>query len=187
MKKIIAFLSLLLSANSFAASGSGNISNVVNIGGTTNGLSSSAPSVEVPEGSVSSTNTPYYKTLFAYVNAATLNSYWAFYDITTGSNTQYRVPSGKKFYVTQIIAINANSSSTAIAKGQAGYATSTFSDGATSVTGGIYTAGNAGYAPFLTSSVSTYNVSFYFPALSYPFINANNVDTVSYQLIGKEQ
>lgn len=108
--RILASLLLLLSTSVFAASGSGNVSNVIGLGGaqvqstgnTTNSTEAiSASSMFLPEGSLltsGSSGSLIYKTLVAkFTNTSA--EYNIFVDLSAGNGTIYQVPAGKKFVV----------------------------------------------------------------------------------------
>jgi len=153
-----------------------------------------APMLNVPEPNILSTAVPFYKAIFAHVTVSTLSYFVPFNDMNSGSNAQYQVPSGKKFYITRRCLFSVATGSSAGA-GQFGYGTATFSAGTTAPTGAIYDTGATGGDSIsvgsTTSSPAATCQDFpqYYPALAYPFFETGTANT-QYDLAvlcGKEQ
>ena len=170
--KIILFFLLLISNISFAASGSGNISNVLNLGGVS----------LLDNLSINETNTPCYVTLYAGSVMGT--SGHASYLQKNG--TAYQVPTGSSFHIVKICMQNdtANSgfqvitSTNVIGYDVAVPASTTFMGGAT-----------AQY-PLATSPTihtwSCFDSTYVFNSATYAGIQWGAINTYSVFIIGKE-
>lgn len=193
MKKITTSFVLifsLLTQTAFANTGSGNSSSIGSVGGGTSVINSTytapiQPSVIIPEGSISN-----YITLHGDSNAGSSGQYMSLYN--GQSNTQYQVASGKKFYIVMICATNRDTSVNLTY--QPGYATATFTNQTTSApTGAVYWGGAANIRIFNVfgtgggSVMNCLNMSNFFPALSYPFMNETSSVAASFIVYGKEQ
>jgi hypothetical protein len=157
MKNIILALTLLVSVNVFAASGSGNVSNVITMGGN-----NTADNLVIPEA-----NTQGYFSLYSTpAGAAAAGTMGVFYK----NGTPYQVTAGKTCKVVKVYFYSSNASSNQF---QFVSATASFANGAStaSLTGPIYQGGAAGNYVFSNPNTqfvsSTYSANYDFPASSY--------------------
>ena len=178
------------------ANGSGNVSNIIEIGGldtlSTGSFGiSTQPSATIPDGSVG-----VYKTLIGSHNGSiTAGNYYQLIDPSVGS-TQYQVPSGKKFQIIKMVLINTDAA--AGIEGTFGWSTASFTDGASSVTSPVNFAGPAsnprhmycsGSPSVQTPTVFSSSFPSSLPALSYVYfltMTSNATSNCSFYLIGKE-
>lgn len=192
-------LLLLLSASAFAASGSGNVSNVVGYGGGTIAVSPSINSTTesnliIPMGDVGT-----YKTLTSYTGQGGTNwVYLHLIDTSSGSNAQYQVPNGKSFHIMKICAQN-NAPATQLSF-SIGTSTATFTDSSATVpTSPVYfsqaaqqslfslpATGGAAAPGFSIITQSCWNFPMKFNQNLYPFIHSY-VGSGSFYLIGVEK
>ncbi len=150
------------------ANGSGNVSNILSIGGF-----DAAENLTIPE-----SNGPGYFTLYAQVGTSGMFSPF-FRD-----GVQYQVATGKTCKVTKILA----TCTTTGESFQLVSATATFAANAASITGGVYQLGAAGlYIPNTTTALVAigYSLTYQFTALTFPGFQANSGGS-SVMLICKE-
>jgi hypothetical protein len=184
MKKLfgLLLLNLFLVTNSFAASGSANVSSIAGYGG---GLTTSAVQYNNPN-SVALADLTNVKTLISYNLSGVSTDYYGFWNQNSpSSHTQYQVPSTKTFHVTSLCSAMAANGAFNL-----GYATSPFAEGAASVTGEIsYSPSTTAY-PFNQSVVfpltQCYNVGMSFPPNSYPFLRIGGNFTFEVFMVGRE-
>lgn len=139
--------------------GSGNVSNVLGLGGAPS--STTASNLTIPEN-----NSQGYFTLYMG-KGGTVSDYYILYK----NGTAYQVTSGKTCYVVGI-GMNAPGSGNNI---QLISATAPFADGASSITGGVYQGGASGNYPVLQGAAGTwvyYPTTFQFAASTYAGIQA---------------
>lgn len=162
MRIFCLLLGLLISGNSFAATGSGNISTVKSFGG----FGTALPSI-----TVASTDTTYFG-LTAGTVAANNNTFWNFYK--DGGTAVYRVTQGKTCECDSFIfSIGGAAGGFQLVTSMTAWARAD-----TSLTTGFYQAGAAG-APAITATAANTVYSFYaaynFASNSYPGIQIVNV------------
>lgn len=167
------FLIFIYGVKSFAASGSGNISQMVQFGGpsiTSSGSIAGAPPINIAVADLTSV-----VTLIGATNSATATRYYGFYSANSPvAASKYQVPSGKTLHIMGAYM----SVSTAGIAVHFGYANSTFAEGASSVSGDIpYTPTAASVFPYKgIVTVPNYNylpINMSFPSNSFPYFNAD--------------
>lgn len=176
MKNLMIIFGLILSmiSNSIAATGSGNVSQVTQLGGV-----SSSDNIFIPN-----SNPDGYFTLVAAFGAATSGLVYRL--IKNG--TAYQVTVGKTFKISKICisATTANSTASIVTS------TVAFAEGATyaSLTSASTMAGTAGNYPIQSSPTSNvyqcYNYTYDIPASSYVGFQAGASVSYNIFVIGKE-
>lgn len=178
-------------------SGSGNISNVVTLGGLTSSsgsgtaLQTAAGTLTLPEGAINLANNPFYRSLFAFGDSQ--NLFYRLYDPSSGTANQYQVASGKSFYVVRICMITTG---TVAVTASVGWASAPFAEAAGSVTGEVGFAGThnnpmifcpAGGAS--GTAIASLDMSVAIPQNQYPWmlLKGSSVSTTTMMIIGKEQ
>lgn len=183
MKKFLTILlTYLIGMNSVLAA-TAQVNSVVQYGGSNVTVTSPFSNLVVPAGVVTG-----YKTLMGGNSGTTIaaGGHIGMYDLSGNSNTQYSVPNGKSFITSMVCIIDTTSNNQAVL----GSATASFSDGAGSVTGGIYTSGAAGkYNIALIGSTSVplcLPYPFTFTQNTFPLLQHNATHSTQIIMIGKE-
>lgn len=173
MKNLISLVLVLFSTSVFAATGSGNISNVLTLGGVS--LSDNL--------NISEDNSQGYFTLYSFPGTNTSGNSSPFYK----NGVAYQVPVGKTFKATKIC-IN-----TGLASSQVQLVSSTAAianNDATALTGGIYQAGSAGVYPLISSKNAKehlcYSTTYSVPASAYFGFQGTPSDSFLIFIVGKE-
>lgn len=178
MKTIISlFLAILLmTGNTFAATGSGNVTNVVNLGGI-----NSTSNLAIPE-----SNSQNYITLSSNA-AGTAGNFYPLYK----NGAAYQVTAGKTFYVTKVCVMALTTANSTL---QLLSATASFAYGATSLTGGVFQGGASTPAtqlPLYTGTTAgayqCYDMSYQFAASTYPGWESGGSVTYSIYVTGAER
>ena len=157
------------------AQSSGNVSNVLGIGGVSVSSAPLAPDLLVAE-----SNTQGYFTLFAGKSMTSGNFY-----ILYKNGVAYQVPNGKTCKVVGVIA----TCSAANSSFQLCSATASFAEGAGTITGGVYQAGASTNAALFTGAGYAYtrfSVLYDFASDTYPAIQAGGSYVYNIALICKE-
>lgn len=179
MKKLSLLLLLFVAKLSWAANGSGNVTQTVGLGGSK--TSAGAPITC----SVGQAGTAACKMLYAAASSGSSATYLKFYD----GGVQYQVPSGKTFTVLGFTHIAGLSGASYLGFG---YATATFLNNITGPPTGAVQYGNAYQDMMQIKTVAgalEYEPigGFTFPALSYPFVRYGNSNYVTIFVWGVEQ
>lgn len=138
MRNLISLFLVLCSTSVFAATGSGNISNVLNLGGV-----SKETNLTINE-----PNSQGYFTLYGGNSAPTAGNYIPLYK----DGTAYQVGSGKTFKVIKICYFN----STGAVGFQLVAATAPIANDAATITGGVYMNGVASLYPMRSEAANVY-------------------------------
>lgn len=203
MKSVIAFF-LLFSSSVFAASGSGNVSNIAEIGGgsmTTFGGAintplSVSPAITISEGALTTSGAATYKTLVSGNASVTAQGYNGFFDTSANTSTMYSVPGGKIFLVLQMCWNHSTTTTIAITPGSAG---ATFTNGSATVPAttpsywsGTVPTSNTGFYMVATGAATNsivygcVNVSTSFATGRFPYWVNTSGAVATITLIGKE-
>lgn len=192
MKKIMISVLLILSAlpQAFGASGSGNVSNIVSIGGAFHGKASlpvNPPVATVPIGSY----TDEYKTLYFRVNSGDANVYQAGYDPNTGAAYVAGSGGSDRFHIYRICGTN---SSGGLLYAQGGYGDTAAPNTATPPTTPKYFSGRADLGIFTLdfttseSRMTCFDTSIWIPSGKYPFMqNVTGGGALMFEWHGKEE
>lgn len=173
MRNLICLLALVFGVNSFAASGSGNISNVVTLGGV-----NSSDSLNIQEANSQGYFTIYTPGLTSSGVAQRL--------IKNG--VQYQVTAGKTFQAVKICAASFSVSKSL----QLLSATASFADQATlaSLTGPVYQSGASTGFSLITSTTALtfqcYSTTYSFGASTYAGVTGNDNSAMYVFVVGKE-
>lgn len=192
-KKIL--IGLLFSTSVFAASGSGNVSNIVGVGGFSRGAIGTQHNVEAPVAITLPTGASVglVTTLTSISQSGSDNFYYQLYNFSDGTGLQYQVPVGKKFCVYQVIGLNFSGG--VDPKWQYGTSDSTFTNNTATVPPNpIYQVGGPNLAlysldtnPVNTGQTGAWNTPFCFGSGRYPFIHqTTGGGGLSTMLIGYE-
>lgn len=176
MKKIIILLLLTLSNQSFAANGSGNISNILTTGGVT-----TADSLNISE-----PNSQGYFSVYVGSGGTTTNHFYPFYK----NGVAYQVNAGKTFQISKVCSVSTTSSISF----QLVSDTSSFAHNATSLTSGVYQGGLSGASgsvyPMKThATAGTWDCvdTIYVDAAStFPGIEINGTSVIAVMVLGRE-
>lgn len=175
MKNIIGLLMVFLSTQAFAASGSGNISNVLTLGGVnaTDGLNISEP------------NAQGYFTIYSSNNGgATLNNFYQFFK--EGVSGQYQVTSGKTFKAVRICVMGAAANMFM----QLASSTASFTQGAASLTSPIYQGGATMSYPMFSHPTAyvwqCFGSTYAFTSTTYPASQIGTANYFAIHILGKE-
>lgn len=174
MKTVILFLGLILGLNAFAATGSGQVSNITSIGGFNNNDNTT----------VGDSNSQGYFTIYTYNTAPTAGNVL----VLKKNGSAYQVTAGKTFKMSKIC----YASSVADGDFQLLTATASFADNATtaSLTGPVYQAGAAAGYFFHTSAtanqIQCWSASYDFGASTYVGIQARTANSYYVAITGKE-
>lgn len=176
MKNLIILGLILLSPRSFAANGSGNISNVMTLGGvnTVDGLN------------IGEANSQGYFTLFVGSGGTTTNNFYPFYK----NGVAYQVTAGKTFQAVKICSL----SSAASTLFQLLTATSSFAFNASSVTGGVFQGGASGTGAAVYAMISNISTNAWLcssstysaAASTFMGVEVNGTSAVNFMVLGKE-
>ena len=170
MKNLIV-LFLLIGSTAFAGSGSGNVSNVLNLG---NG--EGTPSLTIPE-----SNSQGYFTLYGYAGGAVSAGNFA---PLLKNGVAYQVTSGSSFHAISICI----QATTVGQYAQLASATSAIAVNASSLTGGVYQSGSAANYSMLTATpvytVTCINAPYTFASATYAGFQSDAIQTIS--VVGKE-
>lgn len=183
--KTLSLILFLVSGLAFGATA--QVNSVVNFGGVKDSGQTSGPNVSTPESShygTGSGGVAGYKTIICGATG-TAGYYLQCYDVSSGSASQYQVPSNKKFYITKIIAWTNNGITLSL-----GTATASFTHNSSGApTGKVDWCGSTGDYCFFGAAypaASAFELPITIQSSLYPWMRLNGTVGAA-MLIGKEQ